>query len=220
MNSYEIITDGLKNGLSNSKIIDALQEEYPTSRIENNINLVTETRMIIDPPPKPVPAEIKLNHFLIKSGKTFIDISNGRLFKEYKEKTYSLCTHGLCKKLNTLAIKNIVKKSHNPSVFYAIENKPKENKSVRIKYQNENKKQQVWEFDSQEINECIKGIDEGINNRQMAVRLFAPRETILTLIKHIDINQKIERSRNGNDKSSSNSRVARRKAGRKTRREN
>jgi len=220
MNAYEIIKNGLENKSDESSIIDELQLEYPTSQIENNIFLIEETKTILESPTKSLPAEIKSNRFLVKYGKNFIDIDNGRIFNVYKEKTYSHCIHGLCKKLNTLVLKNIIKKSHTPSVFVAITEEPKENKTIKIKYQNDNKKQQIWEFSSYEIDEAIKGIDEGLKNRQMAIKLCCPRECIQNLIKHIDINQKMERSRNGNNKGKRNSSVGKRETSRKARRKN
>ena len=222
MKSYEIIKNGLENGLDDPSIIDELQLEYPTSRIENNIFIIEETRSILESLPKSIPSEMKLNHFLVKSGKMFIDIDNGRVFKEYKEKTYSNCNHGLCKKLETLVLKNTVKNkdAYIPNVLIATNEKPKENKIIKIKYQNDTKKQQVWEFTSYEINECMNGIDEGLNDRQMAIKLCCPRECIQHLIKHIDNNQKIGRSRNGNNKNKNNKHMGKRQTNRKTRRKN
>lgn len=222
MNSYEIVKKSIENGLDDPSIIDELQLEYPTSQIENNIFIIEETKKILESPPKLIPSEIKSNHFLVKSGKTFIDIDNGRIFKEYKEKTYSNCNHGLCKKLGTLVLKNTVKNkdAYIPNVLIATNEKPKENKIIKIEYRNDTKRQQVWEFASYEINECMKGIDEGLNDRQMAIKLCCPRECIQHLIKHIDINQKIGRSRNGNDKDKNNKHMGRRQINRKTRRKN
>lgn len=221
MNSYEIIINGLKNESSDSQIIDTLQEGFPNSQIENNIFIIEETKMLLEIPKKILPIERESNCFLIKKGKEYIDIDNGRMFKPFTKLNYSKCTHGLCKKLNTLVLKNIIRKSHTPSVFEAITENPKENNIIKIKYQNENKKQQIWEFDSQEINNCMKCIDEGKNNRQISVTLFCPRECVQKLIKHIDINQNLERSRNGrNNKSESQTRMDQRRTGRKTRREN
>lgn len=229
MYAYEIIKDGLNNEDDDSKIIDQLQDEYPTSRIENNIFILEETKSILESPPKPIPTEMKSNHFLIKSGKIFIDIDDGRLFNEYKEKTYANCNHGLCKKLGTLVLKNTVKNkdAYIPNVLIATNEKPKENKPIRIKYQNENKKQQVWEFTSQEINEAILGIDEGLErglsdkqlNKYLAIKLFCPRECVSGLIKYIDINRKMERKRNnGISKSKSKTRMGQRGTTRKARR--
>lgn len=223
-NSFDLMREGIQNGLLDSEIIDVLQEQYPTSRIENNIFILEETKLILETPPKPIPIKTKISHFLIKNDKNFVDIRDGRMFKPYNEKTYSQCKEGLCKKLNTLVLKNVIKKSHNPSVFVAIENKPKENKAIRIKYKNDNKKEQVWEFTSQEINECEKCINEGKNDRQIAVALFCPKICVQKLIKHIDINQKLSRSRNGdlhgNNKNKNNKHMGKRQTNRKTRREN
>lgn len=159
------------------------------------------------------------DYFLIKSDEEYFDLESGRKFKEYKDKNYSQCKHGLCKKLNTLVLKNIVKKSHNPSVFIAIEEKLKENKPIKIKYRDNNKKQRIWEFTSHEIEECKKCIDEGLSDKKIAIALFCPRECVSKLIKYIDINEKVNRNRNGNFKNQNKIRMGRRKISRKTRRE-
>lgn len=227
MNAYDIIKNCIEEGNSDSIIIDKLQEEYPDSQIENNIFIIEETKSILENPPKPIPTEMQSSYFLIKSDKEYFDLESGRRFKEYKDKNYSQCRHGLCKKLNTLVLKNVVKKSHSPSVFYSIQEKPQENKPIRIKYQDDNKKQRVWEFTSYEINKCIEGIEEGLEkglndkqlNKFLSIKLFSPREAIPKLIKHIDINQKLNRSRNGSNQSKNNKRLGRRQVSRKTRRE-
>ena len=223
MNSYEIIINGLKNESSDSQIIDTLQEGFPNSQIENNIFIIEETKLLLESSTKVLSTEIKSDYFLVKKGKEYIDVNSGRLFNEYKEKTYANCNHGLCKKMGTLVLKNPVKNkdAYIPSVLIATNEKQKENNIIKIKFQNENKKQQIWEFDSQEINECMKCIDEGKNDRQISVALFCPRECVQKLIKHIDINQKMSRSRNGgNNKSSNRASMGRRETDRKTRRKN
>ena len=220
MNAYEIIKNGLENELDDVSIIDEIQKEYPTSKIETNIFLIDETKLILESSLKPIPTETKLSHFIIKSGKNFVDINDGRKFKSFTKLTYSQCRHGLCKKLRTLILKNKIKKLNGPSVFIAIEEKPKENKSIKIKYQDDSKKQQIWTFNSQEINECEKCIDEGKNDKQIAVALFCPKICVQKLIKHIDINQKLERKRNGDNQNKIDTRMGTRRAKRKTRREN
>ena len=219
MNAYEIVKNGLDNELDEPSIIDELQLEFPNSRIENNIFILEETKSLLESPPKHIPNKTKLNYFLVKHGKEYIDIGSGRKFKPFIKLTYSKCNHGLCKKLNTLVLKNVIKKSHNPSVFVALEEKPKENNIIKIKYQNENKKQQIWEFDSQEINRCIECIDEGLSDRQIAVALFCPKECIQKLIKHIDTNQKMSRGRNGQSKNKNRTRMDSRRISRETKRE-
>lgn len=216
-NSFDVIKNGINNENSDKEIIDILQEKYPFSKIENNIFLIEETRHIIENPKKSLSVETKLNHFLVKFNRIFIDIENGRLFTEYKEKTYANCNHGLCQKLGTLILKNTVKNkdAYIPNVLIATNEKSKENKPIRIRYQNENKKQQVWEFGSQEINECMRCIDEGYNDRQIAVALFCPRDCIQKLIKHIDINQKMNGRQNGDIKNKRSSRMDSRRTGRK-----
>lgn len=220
MNAFGIIKTGLENELDDISIIDEIQKEYPTSKIETNIFLIDETKLLLESPPKPIPIETQLNHFLIKSGKNFVDINDGRKFKSFTKLTYSQCRHGLCKKLNTSVLKNVIKKSRTPSIFVAIENKPKENKPIRIKYKNDNKKEQIWEFTSQEINECEKCIDEGFSDKKIAVRIFCPKECVPKLINHIDINQKLERKRNGNIQNKNKPRMDQRRISRKGSRKN
>ena len=117
MNSYEIITNGLKDELSDSEIIDELQLEFPTSRIENNIFILEETKLILETPPKPIPTEMKSNHFLVKCGKEYIDISNGRKFKLFTDKPYAKCKEGLCKEYGKLILKKMIDDGFNPLVF-------------------------------------------------------------------------------------------------------
>ena len=198
MNSYEIIKNGIENELDDVSIIDELQQYYPDSQIESNIFLIDETRSLLESSSKALVSEIKLNHFLIKNGKEFIDLFSGRRFKPFTNKPYSLCHHGLCKKYNTLLLKNITKNRHTPGVFIAIDEKPIEHKSIKIKYHDNNKKQRVWDFDSYEINECMLCIDKGLKDGQIATKLFCPRECVQKLIKQIEINQKMNRSRNVN----------------------
>lgn len=220
MNSYEIIKNSLENELDDVSIIDELQQYYPDSKIENAIYIIDETRKILESSEKASLPEMELNHFLVKNGKEHIDLFSGRRFKAFTNKPYSLCHHGLCKKYNTLLLKNITKNHHAPSVFIAIDKKPVERKSIKIKYHDDNKKQRVWDFNSYEINECMQCIDEGLNERQISIRLFCPRECISELIKHIDINQKSNKRQNGNIKNKNKSRVGKRGINRKRTRKN
>ena len=222
-NSFSIIKDGIENEDNDSKIIEKIQENFPTSSIENNIFIIDETRGLLEKTLKISLNKMESDYFLIPKGNRYIDITTGRTFEKFKNIPYSKCVHGLCKKYNTLVLKNIIENESGfvPNVLIAVNKKEKFYKPIRIKYQNENKKQQIWEFDSQEINRCIECIDEGLSDRQIAVALFCPRECVQKLIKHIDINQKMSGGRNGrNNKSKSQTRVGQRRTGRKTRREN
>lgn len=218
-NSFEIIRDAISNENDDKEIIDELQKYYPNSYIENNIFLIDETRKILESTKGVLLPKTELNHFLVKNGKEYIDLFSGRKFKPFTNKPYSHCHHGLCKKYNTLVLKNITKNHHAPGVFIAIDEKLIEHKSIRIKYHDDNKKQRVWEFDSYEINEAIKGIDEGLNDRQMAIKVCCPRECIQNLIRYININQKSERKQNGNSKNSGRTSMGKRRTTRKSRRE-
>lgn len=223
-NSFEIIRDAIGNENDDKEIIDELQKYYPNSYIENNIFLIDETRKILKSTKKISLPEIELNHFLVKNGKEYIDLFSGRRFKPFTNKPYSLCHHGLCKKYKTLVLKNSTKKSrHTPSIFIAIDEKLEENKPIKIKYREDNKKQRVWEFTSYEINVCKECMDAALNERQIAIRICCPRECISKLIKHISINQKVSRSRNennGNNKNKTKIRMGKRSTKREARRKN
>lgn len=208
MNSYHIIKNGLRNESFGETIIDELQQSYPQSDISNLVSLIDNTKKILEPIEKILPSEMKSNYFLVKSNKEYIDIESGRKFKPFIDLTYSKCHHGLCKKYDTLVLKNIVKnKNANiPNVVIATTDKQKEYDSIKINFEDNNKKPRVWEFNSFEIRELLKGIDEGLDEglnekvlyKRLAIKLSCPRETIPKLIRYIKINESKGR-KNGNN---------------------
>ncbi|MCK4258075.1 MAG: hypothetical protein KAX49_03805 [Halanaerobiales bacterium] len=193
MNSYEIIKQSLNENLEDNEIINKLLYVYPNSDADSLIILIDNTRRIIK---KESYNNLSSDndgkkHFLVKEKNGYIDLLDGITYREFVEKPYSACKHGFCEKYGALVLKNIIKSKNKPNVFIMIDKEYEQHKPIKIKYHDDKKKIKVWEFSSFEINELIIGMEEGLSNKQLAIRVCCPRECVNKLIKILDINDSV-----------------------------
>lgn len=127
-----------------------------------------------------------MNEFLVKciENKTnhWIDINSGQQFERCNV-PYNLCEHGLCATLNKKVLKKTIPDNFEPLVLMSIEKtSPKfPKKDISFSYMNEDGMKSTWTFTPYEIMEAIEGLNEDMNDRELAVMLFAPRDVVKKL---------------------------------------
>jgi len=124
-----------------------------------------------------------MSEFLVKciENKTnyWVDISNGQKFEKCNV-PYNLAQHGLCKTLDRKVLKKITNDGFEPLVFMSIEktNPKLPKKGISFPYKTEDKVKAMWSFMPYEIMEAIGGLEEDMNDRELAIMLFAPRDVV------------------------------------------
>ena len=121
-------------------------------------------------------------YFLVKQENIWIDISTGQEFEKCNV-PYKQCKHGLCQILKRRVLKKIVNDGSKHLVFMSTEKKnPKlPKKDVSFTYKNEDGKKSTWIFTPYEIMRAIKGLNDDLNDRELCVMLFAPRDVVKKL---------------------------------------
>ena len=118
------------------------------------------------------------SHFLVKENKEFVDLSDGTMYKPFTLVPYEKAGHGLCEQFGKPVLKKIADDGFNPLLFIAKKNPKDIPKQIRAEYTDVNKRRQQWVFEPYEVAELKKGLDEGLSERQLAVRVFAPEEAV------------------------------------------
>ena len=118
------------------------------------------------------------NHFLVKENKEFVDLSDGTMYKPFTLVPYEQAKHGLCQEMGKPVLKKVVDDGFNPLLFIAKKNQKDLPKRIRAEYTDNNKRRQQWLFEPYEVAELKKGLDEGLSERQIAIRIFAPQEAV------------------------------------------
>ena len=119
-----------------------------------------------------------INHFLVKKEKEFVDLSDGSAYKPFTLVPYENAGHGLCNEFGKIILKKIADDGFNPLLFIAKKNPKDLPKRIRAEYTDANKCRQHWLFEPYEVAELKKGLDEGLSERQLAIRVFAPEGAV------------------------------------------
>ena len=136
------------------------------------------------------------NHFLVKENKQFVDLSDGTAYKQFTLVPYEKAKHGLCQEMGKPVLKKIANDGFNPLMFIAKKNPKDLPKRIRAEYMDANKRRQWWVFEPYEVAELKKGLDEGLSERKIGVRIFAPEEAVLKAsFKLLDSVKKLKRNR-------------------------
>lgn len=151
-------------------------------RLEPKIAAKKETRRnAVAKEPKPFLVRVKggkHNHW--------IDIQSG-MKCERLDVPYDEAQHGLCEKTGKIVLKKLVNDGFEPLVFVAKE-PPKPTpaiKPITVKFHDADKKLSSGTFESYDIQEVLSGLDEGLNERELAIRVCSNQEAIGKLIEVI-----------------------------------
>lgn len=127
-----------------------------------------------------------MDEFLVKcieDKKVFwIDLDNGQKFEKCNV-PYKTANHGLCQILQRKVLKKTIPDNFEPLVFKALKKKtPKlPKKGTSLTYKNEDGLSATWNFTPYEVMQAIKGLNDDLNDRELCVKLFAPRDVIKKL---------------------------------------
>ena len=127
-----------------------------------------------------------MNEFLVRcienKSNHYIDLSNGQEFEKC-DVPYKMANHGLCGILKRKVLKKLVNDSFEPLVFKSINTiTPKlPKKGISLPYKNEDGLKSTWNFTPFEIMESIKGLNDDLNDRELAIMLFCPRDVVKKL---------------------------------------
>ena len=136
------------------------------------------------------------NHFLVKKDKEYVNLSDGTKYKPFTLVPYEKAKHGLCEEFGKPVLKKIADDGFNPLLFIAKKNPKDLPKRIRAEYTDNNKRRQQWTFEPYEVAELKKGLDEGLTERQIAIRVFAPEEAVTKAsFKLLDSIKKLRRNR-------------------------
>ena len=127
-----------------------------------------------------------MNEFLVKCTENkkniWIDVDNGQQFEKCNV-PYKQCKHGLCAILKRKVLKKNVDDGSEHLVFMSVEkmNPQLPKKGISFQYKNEDGLNATWNFTPYEITIAIKCLNEDRNDRELAVKLFAPRDVVKKL---------------------------------------
>ena len=150
---------------------------------------------------------MKVDEFLVKCTEDkkgiWQDLDNGQKFEKCSV-PWKIAKHGLCETLQRKVLKKVENDGFEPLVFKAKRKKnPKlPKKDVSFTYKNEDGKKSTWTFTPYEIMTAIKGLNDDLNDRELCVKLFCPRDVAKKLRYKLTggLAEKIEREIGG-DKS-------------------
>ena len=129
---------------------------------------------------------MKVDEFLVKCIEDkkihWVDLDNGQKFEKCSV-PWKIAKHGLCETLQRKVLKKVENDSFEPLVFKSIKKKnPKlPKKGVSFTYKNDNGLSVTWNFTPYEVMEAIKGLNDDLNDRELCVKLFAPRDVVKKL---------------------------------------
>ena len=136
------------------------------------------------------------NHFLVKKEKEYVDLSDGTMFKPFTLVPYEKAKHGVCQEMGKPVLKKIANDGFNPLMYIAKKNPKDLPKRIRAEYTDANKRRQQWLFEPYEVAELKKGLDDGLSERQIGVKIFAPEEAVTKAsFKLLDSVRKLRRNR-------------------------
>jgi hypothetical protein len=118
------------------------------------------------------------NHFLVKENKEYVDLSDGTMYKPFMLVPYEKAGHGLCEQFGKPVLKKIADDGFNPLLFIAKKNPKDLPNRIRAEYVAANKCRQWWVFEPYEVAELKKGLDDGLSERQIGIKIFAPEEAV------------------------------------------
>ena len=192
MNIYETIKEGIQNNLTNQEIINQLGNISP-----NLEYLIEETRKLFRrEEEKIITTSTEIKHFLQRLDKDiYIDLVNGRKYEAYTKLPYEKCNHGLCEKEGGQILKRIYESKLSPNVFIAIELEPIQYQEIEVQFTDGDKKPRKYIFDSMQIREFYNGIDEGLDDKKLSIRLCCSLECIRNLTFVINKREGIENGR-------------------------
>ena len=127
-----------------------------------------------------------MNEFLIKyveDKKIFWqDLDSGQQFEKCSV-PWKIAKHGLCETLQRKVLKKVENDGFEPLVFKAVKKRnPKlPKKGVSFTYKNEDGLNATWNFTPFEIMTAIKGLNDDLNDRELCIKLFAPRDVVKKL---------------------------------------
>ena len=110
------------------------------------------------------------------------DLENGQQFEKCNV-PWKIAKHGLCQTLERKVLKKVENDGFEPLVFKAIRKKnPKlPKKGASFTYKNEDGLNATWTFTPYEIMTAIKGLNDDLNDRELCIKLFAPRDVVKKL---------------------------------------
>lgn len=136
------------------------------------------------------------SHFLLKENEEYVDLSDGAVYKPFTLVPYEKADHGLCNEFGKIILKKVADDGFNPLLYIAKKNPKDLPKRIRAEYMDNNKRKQQWVFEPYEVAELKRGLDEGLTERQIAVRVCAPEEAVLKAsFKLLDGVRKLKRNR-------------------------
>ena len=127
-----------------------------------------------------------MNNFLVKCIENkniyWQDLDNGQQFEKCNV-PYKTANHGLCQILKRKVLKKTINDNFEPLLFKSIKKtNPKiPKKGISFPYKNEEGLNATWNFTPFEIITAIKGLNEDLNDRELCIKLFAPRDVIKKL---------------------------------------
>ena len=145
-----------------------------------------------------------MNNFLVKCTEnkknTWIDLDTEQQFEKC-DVPYKMAHHGLCQILKRKVLKKNVDDGSKYKVFMSVEkaNPQLPKKGISFPYKNEDGLNATWNFTPYEITIAIKCLNEDRNDRELAVKLFAPRDVVKKLRYKLEggLTEKIEKELGG-----------------------
>jgi len=120
---------------------------------------------------------------------TWINIFNGEEFDKL-DIPYKDAVHGLCSEKGKIVLKKIINDGFEPLVVVSKEPQSevqyKMIKPITVKFHDADKHLTKWTFETFEILEVLKGVGEGQNEQELAIRVGTNVEAILNLIEALD----------------------------------
>jgi len=120
---------------------------------------------------------------------TWINITNGTEFEKF-DIPYEDAVHGLCSQTGKIVLKKRINDGFEPLVLISkeppAEDRYKAIKPITVEFHDAYKHLTKWTFETFEIREILKGIDEEQNEHELAIRVGSNEEAITKLIDVLD----------------------------------
>ena len=131
-----------------------------------------------------------MNGFLVKNGEdSWIDITSGDIYEKCGV-PYTQAEEGLCEILGKKVLKKKIKDGFEPYLFKArdVPRKLPKNR-ITVPFKDANGKKTSWTFDKLDILEVIEGIEKELNDRELCIRVCAPRDAVKKLKDRLSGNE-------------------------------